>query len=60
LTRLHKGEPNMDGTEKKKAPPTQTDDRSKKKPPPRRDDDYEDGDIATPKQDRYGTDDEPL
>ncbi len=24
------------------------------------DDDYEDGDIATPKRDRYGTDDEPL
>jgi hypothetical protein len=24
------------------------------------DDDIEDGDIATPKRDRYGTDDEPL
>jgi hypothetical protein len=24
------------------------------------DDDYEDGDIATPKRDRYGPDDEPL
>ena len=24
------------------------------------DDDYEDGDIATPKRDRYGNDDEPL
>jgi hypothetical protein len=23
-------------------------------------DDYEDGDFATPKHDRYGTDDEPL
>ncbi|WP_271668914.1 hypothetical protein [Bradyrhizobium sp. CCBAU 51627] len=30
------------------------------KPPPDSDDDYEDGDIATPKRDRYGTDDEPL
>jgi hypothetical protein len=29
-------------------------------PPPEADDDYEDGDIATPKRDRYGTDDEPL
>ncbi|WP_198399893.1 hypothetical protein [Bradyrhizobium yuanmingense] len=24
------------------------------------DDDYEDGDIATPKRDRYGPDDEPF
>ena len=24
------------------------------------DDDFEDGDIATPKRDRYGNDDEPL
>ncbi len=34
-----------------------------KKPSPRRetdDDDYEDGDIATPKRDRYGPDDEPF
>ena len=30
-------------------------------PPPQADaDDYEDGDIATPKRDRYGNDDEPL
>jgi hypothetical protein len=29
-------------------------------PPPELDDDYEDGDIATPKRDGYGTDDEPL
>ncbi len=28
--------------------------------PPKADEDYEDGDISTPKQDRYGTDDEPL
>jgi hypothetical protein len=29
-------------------------------PPPTDDDDSEDGDFATPKQDRYGNDDEPL
>ena len=28
--------------------------------PPVDDDDYEDGDIATPKRDRHGNDDEPL
>ncbi|MCK1738579.1 hypothetical protein IVA79_32590 [Bradyrhizobium sp. 138] len=37
-----------------------TDDKAKKPPPPRDDDDYEDGDIATPKRDRHGPDDEPL
>ncbi|GIQ77508.1 hypothetical protein ACVIGA_004943 [Bradyrhizobium sp. USDA 3240] len=39
-----------------------SDDKSKKPPPPAapQDDDYEDGDIATPKVDRYGNDDEPL
>jgi len=39
-----------------------SDDKSKKPPPPAAssDDDYEDGDIATPKVDRYGNDDEPL
>lgn len=33
-----------------------------KKPPPapNEDDDYEDGDIATPKRDRHGDDDQPL
>lgn len=37
------------------------DDKAKSPPPPRdSDNDYEDGDIATPKRDRYGTDDEPL
>jgi hypothetical protein len=37
------------------------DDKAKTPPPPRDfDDDCEDGDIATPKRDRYGTDDEPL
>jgi hypothetical protein len=36
-------------------------DAAKKPPAPRvDDDDYEDGDIATPKRDRYGNDDEPL
>jgi hypothetical protein len=37
------------------------DERKKKLPPAvDEDEDYEDGDIATPKRDRYGTDDEPL
>ena len=37
------------------------DDKAKKRKPPRdTDDDDEDGDIATPKRDRYGNDDEPL
>ncbi len=47
----------------KKAQDTKTADKAKKPPPPPPqvdDDDYEDGDIATPKRDRYGTDDEPL
>lgn len=40
---------------------TSTDDKAKKPPPaPLEDEDYEDGDIATPKRDRYGPDDEPL
>jgi hypothetical protein len=36
--------------------------KAKKPPPPPLvdDDDDEDGDMATPKRDRYGTDDEPL
>ncbi|MGY0570329.1 hypothetical protein ACTGJ9_004065 [Bradyrhizobium sp. RDM12] len=42
-------------------PPKTADDKAKKRQPPRdTDDDYEDGDIATPKRDRYGPDDEPL
>jgi len=38
------------------------DNRPVKPPPPlpAEDDDYEDGDMATPKKDRYGNDDEPL
>jgi hypothetical protein len=41
---------------------TKPDDKSKTPPPPppQDDEDYEDGDIATPKLDRYGNDDEPL
>jgi hypothetical protein len=46
---------------KEKKPVKEGDDKSKKKPPSRaEDDDYEDGDIATPKRDRDGDDDEPL
>jgi hypothetical protein len=52
----------MGGTGKKNEPPKKADEKSKKPPPPARtdDDDYEDGDIATPKRDRHGNDDEPL
>lgn len=52
----------MAGIDRKKEPPRQADEKPKKKPSPLRDDDedYEDGDIATPKKDRDGTDDEPL
>jgi hypothetical protein len=49
------------GKTKKSKPPTkQAEDKSQKPPPSQTDDDYEDGDIATPKRDRDGTDDEPL
>ena len=48
-------------TAKPSAPPKTAADKAKKPQPPRdTDDDYEDGDIATPKRDRYGNDDEPL
>jgi hypothetical protein len=51
----------MGNTGKKNRPAKKADDKSKKPPPPPlEDDDFEDGDIATPKRDRYGTDDEPL
>jgi len=52
----------MGGTGKEKTHREEGDDKSKKKPPPSRaeDDDHEDGDIATPKRDRHGNDDEPL
>ena len=36
------------------------DDKAKKPPSPQDDEYCEDGDIATPKLDRYGNDDEPL
>jgi hypothetical protein len=52
---------NMGGTGKKNERPGKDDDKSKKSPSkPVEDDDVEDGDIATPKRDRYGEDDEPL
>ncbi len=44
---------------KKNAPPPKDDGKSKKSRPVE-DDDFEDGDIATPKRDRSGDDDEPL
>jgi hypothetical protein len=51
----------MGGTGKKSEPPKKDDGKRKKSPPaPSEDDDYEDGDIATPKRDRYGDDDQPL
>ena len=50
----------MAATGKKNEPAKKAEDKSKKKPPPPADEDDEDGDIATPKRDRYGTDDEPL
>ena len=51
----------MGGPGKRSNPPKQGDDKSKKPPPPPiEDDEVEDGDIATPKRDRSGNDDEPL
>ena len=51
----------MGGIGREKKPVKEDDDKSKKKPPSRaEEDDYEDGDIATPKRDRDGDDDEPL
>lgn len=48
-------------TGKPSEPPKRADDKAKKPKPPRdTDGDFEDGDIATPKRDRYGNDDEPL
>jgi hypothetical protein len=50
----------MGGTDKS-APPKKDEVKSRKPPPqPIEDDDVEDGDIATPKRDRNGNDDEPL
>jgi hypothetical protein len=59
----------MSSTGRKSGPPTRgqekakgkTQDNAKKSLPSRAEgDDDEDGDIATPKRDRYGNDDEPL
>jgi hypothetical protein len=51
----------MGGIGRMNEPRKPDDDKSKKPPaPPVEDDDYEDGDIATPKRDRSGNDDEPL
>jgi hypothetical protein len=52
---------NMVGIGRERKPPRPVDDKSKKPPPPQvEDDEPEDGDIATPKRDRHGNDDEPL
>jgi hypothetical protein len=52
----------MGGTGKKNGPPKQPGVEPKKpaRAPVVEDDDDEDGDIATPKRDRDGNDDEPL
>ena len=51
----------MGGFGKKTRPPKKDDGKPKKPPPsPHDDDEFEDGDIATPKRDRHGNDDEPL
>ena len=51
----------MGGTGKKSEHPGEEAGKPKKPPPPpAEDDDFEDGDIAAPKRDRYGDDDEPL
>jgi hypothetical protein len=51
----------MGGTDPKNNPPAkETGAPLKPPPPPIEDDDSEDGDIATPKRDRSGDDDEPL
>jgi hypothetical protein len=51
----------MSGNGKKDEPPGKDDSKSRKSPPvTAEDDDVEDGDIATPKRDRYGDDDQPL
>jgi hypothetical protein len=51
-----------DRIDKKKSSPPPKDGKPNKPPPvsPKDDEPYEDGDIATPKLDRYGNDDEPL
>jgi hypothetical protein len=51
---------NVAGTGKKNQRSGKAGDKSKKSPKPVEDNDVEDGDIATPKRDRDGEDDEPL
>jgi hypothetical protein len=52
---------NMGGTSKKPQKGKTAKDSGKKSPPKTvDDDDDEDGDMATPKRDRYGEDDQPL
>ena len=49
------------GKSQKSEIPKKDDGKPKKSPPtPIEYDDYEDGDIATPKRDRHGDDDQPL
>jgi hypothetical protein len=51
----------MGGIGKKGDPPKKPDDKARKpEPAPVEDEDCDDGDIATPKCDRHGNDDEPL
>lgn len=51
----------MGGNGKQSEPPGKNNDKPvKPKGSPVEDEDYEDGDIATPKHDRHGPDDEPL
>jgi hypothetical protein len=51
----------MGGNGKKNQLPGKEDGQSSKSPPASaEDDDVEDGDIATPKRDRHGEDDQPL
>ena len=51
----------MGGSGRKNEPPKQDNDKPRKPPRPlSKDEDDEDGDIATPKRDRDGNEDEPL
>ncbi len=51
----------MGGTGKKQELPKKESSKpTSPPPPPIEDDDFEDGDIATPKRDRHGDDDQPL
>ena len=54
------GKNKNDDPPKKEDPAKKEDRKSKKLPPATTDDDWDDGDIATPKRDRYGDDDQPL